>query len=168
MYRLTNTPASFIRWFNAMQRKQTFVFKLGVLAFIFLLVGCGTTPETVNEPVPEWIESIPGDSVYYYALGVSGPTPRINDAWDQAIKRARAELGRLIFTHVRSNDVIIASTRGEYVQQLVEILSDAELNYTEVVERWFDKYGSYGFPEHCYVLVRLEKKRAEAVLRSVR
>jgi hypothetical protein len=152
-----------------MQKKESyFLLNLGILFLTFLLLNCGTTSESVMGPVPEWIESTPDDSVYYYALGVSGPTPRINDAWDQAIKRARAELGRLIFTHVTSSDAIIASTRGEYVQQIVEILSDAELNYTEVVERWFDKHGSYGFPEHCYVLVRLEKKRAETVLRSVK
>lgn len=152
-----------------MQKKVGYFFlNLGILLFFMLCLGCSSTPEPVMEPVPEWIESTPDDDAYYYALGVSGPTPRINDAWDQAIKRARAELGRLIFTHVTSSDSIIASTRGEYVQQIVEILSDAELNYTEVVERWFDKHGSYGFREHCYVLVRLEKKKAEAIFRSIK
>ncbi|MBN1849767.1 MAG: LPP20 family lipoprotein [Deltaproteobacteria bacterium] len=152
-----------------MQEKKQYLFlSLGIFVFILWGLGCSSTPEPVKEPVPEWIESMPEDDAYYYALGVSGPMPRINDAWDQAIKRARAELGRLIFTHVRSSDSIIASTRGEYVQQIVEILSDAELNYTEVIERWFDQQGSYGFPEHCYVLVRLEKKKAESILRSVK
>jgi len=150
------------------KKKQYLLLNLGILLLILICLDCGSTPEPIKDPVPEWIESTPEGDAYYYALGVSGPTPRINDAWDQAIKRARAELGRLIFTHVRSSDSIIASTRGEYVQQIVEILSDAELNYTEVVERWFDKHGSYGFPEHCYVLVRLEKKKAEAILRNVK
>ena len=144
------------------------ILNLGIIAFISILVGCSTGPEPASDTVPEWIESIPEDNTYYYALGVSGPRPRINEAWDQAVERARAELGRMIISHVSSSGSFISSTGGEYVQQIVEILSDTELNYTEVIERWFDKTGAYGFPEHCYVLVRLERKKAELILRNIK
>jgi len=131
-------------------------------------MGCKSGPEPVVGTVPGWVESIPKDKSYYYAIGVSGPTPRITDAWDQAIRRARAELGRVIISHVTSQDSIISTSSGEYVSQVLEILSDTELSYTEVIERWADRSGAYGPPEHFYVLVRIEKGKAESVLRRVK
>jgi hypothetical protein len=73
-----------------------------------------------------------------------------------------------MISHVTSKDTIISTSSGEYVKQIVKILSDTELNYTEVIERWADQSGVYGPPGHFYVLVRIEKRRAESVLRSVR
>jgi len=131
-------------------------------------MGCKSGPEPVVGTVPGWVESIPKHKSYYYAIGVSGPTPRITDAWDQAIRRARAELGRVIISHVTSQDSIISTSSGEYVSQVLEILSDTELSYTEVIERWADRSGAYGPPEHFYVLVRIEKGKAESVLRRVK
>jgi len=117
---------------------------------------------------PGWLESIPKDEGYYYAVGISGPTPRITDAWDQAIRRARAELGRVMISQVSSKGTIIRSSSGQYVKEIVKILSDTELNYTEVIERWSDRSGIYGPPEHFYVLVRIDKRTAQSVLRSVK
>jgi hypothetical protein len=131
-------------------------------------MGCESGPEPVVETVPGWVESIPRDETHYYAIGVSGPTPRITDAWDQAIRRARAELGRLIISHVTSQDSIISTSSGQYVRQVIETLSDSELNYTEVIERWADRSGVYGPPEHFYVLVRIEKGTAKSVLRGIK
>jgi hypothetical protein len=131
-------------------------------------MGCKSGPEPATETVPGWVESIPKDKSYYYAIGISGPTPKITDAWDQAIRRARAELGRVIISHVSSQDSIISSSSGEYVRQIIETLSDTELSYTEVIERWADRSGAYGPPEHYYVLVRIGKGKAESVLRNVK
>ena len=136
---------------------------------IILLSGMGCSgPESVKDTVPGWLESIPRDKSYYYAIGVSGPTPRISDAWDQAVERARAELGRLMISHISSQGTIISSSSGEYVNEIVKILSDTELNYTEVIERWADRYGIYGPREHYYVLVRIERKRAESIVGSIK
>ncbi len=143
------------------------LFSIAPLALLIIATGCKSGPEPVVQAVPEWVESVPKDDIYYYALGVSGPTLRIADAWDQAVRRARAELGRLIISHVTSRDTIITTSSGEYVREIVKILSDAELNYTEVVERWADRSGVYGPGEHFYVLVRIEKGRAQSVLRSI-
>jgi len=143
---------------------------LGGAALILLLVGmgCQTGPAPIVDTPPGWLETIPQDDTSYYAIGVSGPTPRVSDAWDQAIKRARAELGRMIISQISSKGTIISSSSGEYVREIVKILSDTELNYTEVVGRWADRSGVYGPPEHFYVLVRMEKARAESVLRSIK
>lgn len=139
-------------------------------ALILLLVylGCQTSPAPIVDKPPGWLETIPQDATCYYAIGVSGPTPRVSDAWDQAIRRARAELGRMIISQVSSRGTIISSSSGEYVREIVKILSDTELNYTEVTGRWADRSGAYGPPEHFYVLVRMEKGRAESVLRSLK
>jgi hypothetical protein len=143
-------------------------FSVLILALLLTCFACRSKPESKAEAVPQWLESIPTDKDHYYAVGISGPTPRVTDAWDQAIRRARAELGRLIISHVRTEDTIIGTSSGDYVNEIVKILSDAELNYTEVVERWADRYGVYGPSEHYYVLVRMEKRRAELVLRRVK
>jgi hypothetical protein len=139
-----------------------------ILCFSLITVGCITTqkPEKIN--APQWINSVPHDESYFYAIGISGPTRNIKDSWNQAIQRARAELGKTIVTHITSHDLIISTTGGEYSSQLIEALSDTELNFTEVIERWYDRNGIYGLPNFYYVLVRLEKKRAEMLLRGLK
>ena len=141
-----------------------YLFLFGILVLLLSTSSCRSAPE----PAPGWLESIPQDKDHYYAVGISGPTPRISNAWDQAVKRARAELGRMIISHVRSDDISISTLSGQYVREIVSILSDAELNYTEVTERWVDRSGVYGPPDHFYVLIRIEKRRAESVLKRVR
>lgn len=144
------------------------IFGLLILPSLLTHTGCKSSPQPVAEKVPQWLTSIPHDDKYYYAVGVSGQTRKIKDAWDQAIQRARAELGKTIITHVTSKDLIISTTGGEYSRQIIDTLSDTELHFTEVVERWCDRFGSYGPSNHYYVLVRLEKKRAEVILRRLR
>ena len=150
------------------KRSLCHLLNLGVLVLLLTSMGCQSGPQAVTGTVPAWLESIPKDQSHYYAIGVSGPTPRVSDAWDQAIRRARAELGRLMISHITSKGTIISSSSGEYVREIVKILSDTELNYTEVIERWADRSGIYGPPEHFYVLVRMEKRRAESVLTRIK
>ena len=151
-----------------MKSKLLTFFVIVILCLSLITAGCITTPEPEKKSAPQWVNSIPYDEKYFYAVGISGPTRNIKDAWNQAIIRARAELGKTIITHITSHDLIITTTRGEYSSQLIEALSDTELNFTEVIERWFDRNGSYGLPGYYYVLVRLEKKRAEMLLRSLK
>ncbi len=144
------------------------MLQVGIAILTLMVLGCQSGPEPINETPPGWLESSPHNETYYYAIGVSGPTPRISDAWDQAIERARAELGRMIVSHISSRGTIISSSSGEYVREIVKILSDTELNYTEVIGRWADRSGAYGPLDHFYVLVRMEKGRAESVLRGIK
>lgn len=150
------------------KRHLCHLLSLCILTLLLAGVGCQSGFEPVVETAPGWLESIPKDEKYYYAIGISGPTLKITDAWDQAISRGRAELGRVIVSHITSHDTIISTSHGEYVREVIKILSDTELNYTEVIERWADRSGVYGPPEHFYVLVRMEKKRAESVLRRIK
>jgi hypothetical protein len=151
-----------------MRRCQFLILILPIFLLTFTLFCCHTSPQPKVLDIPPWLNTIPVDSQYFYAVGMSGQTLKVKDAWDQAIQRARAELGKTIITHVSSHDLVITTTRGEYVKQLIEVLSDTELNFTEVIKRWLDRAGSYGPPNHYYVLVRLEKKRAEMILKSLK
>jgi len=151
-----------------MKLKFLTFFIIFILSSSFITVSCITTSEPEKISAPQWVNSVPLDENYFYAVGISGPTRNIKDAWNQAIMRARAELGKTIITHITSHDLIISTTRGEYSAQLIEALSDTELNFTEVIERWYDRNGIYGLPDFYYVLVRLEKKKAEMLLRSLK
>ena len=151
------------------RRKNPFTFfRIAIPLLTLMALGCGSAPEPIQESPPGWLNAIPNDKAHYYAIGVSGPTPRVSDAWDQAIERARAELGRMIVSQISSRGTIVSSSSGEYVSEIVKILSDTELNYTEVIERWADRAGAYGPSGHFYVLVRMEKRRAESILGSIK
>ena len=151
-----------------MKSKCLTFFVVFILSLSLITAGCITTPEPEKKSAPEWVNSVPQDEKYFYAVGISGPTRNIKDAWNQAIMRARAELGKIIIIHITSHDLNISTTRGEYSAQLIEALSDTELNFTEVIERWYDRDGIYGLPDFYYVLVRMEKKRAEMLLRDLK
>lgn len=142
---------------------------IAVLIVLILVTGfgCQSVSNRKAHRVPKWLSSMPTDDRFYYALGVSGPTRQVNDAWNQATQRARAELGRMIVTQITSRDLNIATERSEYTRQIIESLSDTELNLTEVVERWFDKTGAYGPSNHYYVLVRMEKEQARRMLKRL-
>jgi hypothetical protein len=149
----------------SMPIKQTFRFYV-TICIVLVLVGCaGSDPKRADAPA--WLNKVPDNDRYFYAVGVSGMTRNTNDAWNQAANRGRAELGRTIVAHVSSKDLIIATSRSEYTRQVIDILSDTELNFTEVIERWYDRYGSFGPPNHFYVLVRLEKKQAATILKNL-
>lgn len=137
-----------------------------ILAVCAMTFACASGQKKAA-PLPEWLTATPVDDRYFYAVGISGQTRYVKDAWNQAANRARAELGRVIVSHVSSRDLVVSTTSSEYSRQLVEVLSDTELNYTEVIERWFDKHGSYGPANHYYVLVRMEKKQAAAILKTL-
>ena len=137
------------------------------MTVLLLACGCASTPKCESGKVPGWLSSTPHDDTYFYAVGISGQTRKVNDAWTQAGNRGRAELGRIIFSHVSSQDTVINTSRGQYSSQLIDILSDTELNYTEIIERWYDSCGDYGPPHYYYILVRMNKKTAAAVLRNL-
>ncbi len=151
---------------NMLQKKWIVEISCCLLVILFI-GGCASTPKCKSQDAPTWLTSIPTDDAYFYAVGISGRTRNVNDAWIQAGNRGRAELGRIIFSHVSSQDTIISTSRGQYTSQLIDILSDTELNYTEIIERWYDQCGDYGQPTYYYVLLRMSKKTAATVLRSL-
>ncbi len=132
-----------------------------------LAAGCHSQTAGTDQPVPDWLTSMPSDERYLYAVGISGKTRSVKDAWNQAAQRGRAELGKIIITRVASKDLVISTNRSDYSRQVIEALSDTELHFTEVIARWYDASGRYGPPQYYYVLVRMERKDAAAILRKM-
>ena len=139
-----------------------------VVPFLLTDVSCLFRRGHGDNDCPGWLTSIPTDKNYYYGLGISGSTRVAREAYLQATQRGRAELGRTIVTHIRSEDLIIASTKSQYTKQVINTLSDTELNFPEVAEIFYDRDGNCGPADHYYVLVRIEKKRAEMILWSIK
>jgi hypothetical protein len=133
-----------------------------------ILSACAGSPQTDPSEIPDWLASVPSDESYFYAVGMSGRTRRVKDAWNQAAQRGRAEIGKTIITHITSTDTSISTEKSEYTRQVIEAISDTELQFTEVIERWYDRHGDYGPPHYYYVLVRMDKDRAEKILNSVK
>jgi hypothetical protein len=133
-----------------------------------ILSGCANSPQPESGEIPNWLSAVPQDDDYFYAVGISGRTRHVKDGWNQAAQRGRAEIGKTIITHITSTDTSISTENSEYTRQVIEAISDTELQFTEVIERWYDRYGDYGPANHYYVLVRMDKKRAEKILRSIK
>ena len=138
-----------------------------VYGCLALAAGCHQQRSGAGDRIPDWLSSTPEDDRYYYAVGISGKTRSVKDAWNQAAQRGRAELGKTIVIRVASKDLVISTNQSEYSRQVIEALSDTELHFTEVIARWFDAGGMYGPPAHYYVLVRMKRADAEAILRKM-
>jgi len=151
-----------------MRQRDIIVWGLLFTLLIVSASGCTTTPEKNPVQVPEWLTTTPYDDRYFYAVGVSGQTRSIKDAWNQATQRARAELGKTIITQVASKDLVISTNESDYSRQVIEAMSDTELHFTEIIGRWNDRVGEYGPPNHYYLLVRMEKKRAAKLLKRIK
>jgi hypothetical protein len=151
-----------------MRQRDIIVWGLLFTLLIVSAFGCKTTPATNPVQAPEWVTTTPYDDRYFYAVGISGQTRSIKDAWNQAAQRARAELGKTIITQVASKDLVISTNESDYSRQVIEAMSDTELHFTEIIGRWNDQVGEYGPPNHYYVLVRMEKKQAEKLLKRIK
>ena len=138
-----------------------------ILIVITLFTSCyyGKSAGRPALSVPEWVNNPPINERYYYAVGRSGPLIPVNDAWEQAKERGRAEIGRYIVSHIKSSFTSIQSTGGDYEDEIVETLSDTKLNYTEVVSQWHDVDGINGNKNHFYVLIRIERSKADELIR---
>lgn len=148
--------------------RTTYTYKVLFIIFVvtLFLPSCHSKrlANTDVVRVPEWANTPPTDERYYYAVGRSGPLIPENDAWEQAKERARAEIGRYIVSNVKSSFTSIQTTGGSYEDEIIETLSDARLNYTEVVSQWHDVAGINGSRDYFYVLIRIEKNRAKELL----
>ena len=150
-----------------MRKHRGWIRQALMLCAVAVAAGCHSQTTGAGAPIPDWLNQFQDDGIYIYAVGMSGKTRSARDAWNQAAQRGRAELGKTIVTRVASKDLVISTDRSEYSRQVIEALSDTELHFTEVVARWYDENGAYGPPQYYYVLVRMKRQDAEAILRKV-
>ena len=70
-------------------RHSRYLLSFGIFGFLSTVIACQSGSQPVTGVCPEWAQSIPRDETHFYARGISGPTPRVADAWDQAIECAK-------------------------------------------------------------------------------
>jgi len=54
----------------------------------------------------------------------------------------------------------------DYENEIIETLSDAKLNYTEVISKWHDVEGVNGSKNYFYVLIRIQRNKADELIRQ--
>jgi len=96
-----------------------------------------------------------------------------SDAEAKALESARAELAKSISIKVRSTVIdsqnlqgqtgTIQQTRSEQSAQVDESVSEAVLNFSEVVACWHDENGAVGEPLATYCLVRIPREKVDSV-----
>ncbi len=88
---------------------------------------------------PAWLASLPQDSQYYYAVGMSEPAYYEFSAWLEAEKHARLELAKSVRSTVRGVDRMEAGASGDEAYSSVQ---DEKISITlrgvQVARRWKD------------------------------
>lgn len=112
---------------------------------------------------PGWVENVPTDAAYLYAVGICPPTwGGLEDQRQQAAARARAAIARAIRTEIKATSLMSESegggggaTESSYSMES-NVLADTEalVEKCEETSMWTDQSGSMGFPRTIYVLVR--------------
>ncbi len=88
---------------------------------------------------PAWLTTLPQDSLYYYALGMSEPAYYEFSAWLEAERHARLELAKSVRATVRGIDRLESGASGDQGYSAVQ---DEKISVTlhdvRVLRRWKD------------------------------
>jgi hypothetical protein len=115
-------------------------------------------PAPKAERAPAWVNQVPRDDQYVYAVGYSGRTMNPTDAMKYAKENARKEMASMIKTSIVSVIQTQDSQRREDVSMESISVTDEDLQGSEVVEQWIDRNGVSGAnPGTTYVLLRLDR-----------
>lgn len=146
---------------------------LFLFASVLLCVpGCFSKPSVKQEvtiKAPKWVLTIPTDTEYVYSIGISGRTLYPTHAIKYATENARQELGNMISTKIVAQIRTHDQGRREDISIDSISVTDADLQGSQVVERWVDQKGISGVsPGTTYVLMRVERSVYEGLLRKYR
>jgi len=83
---------------------------------------------------PSWIESLPKDSLFYYAVGLSSEYYYESSSWKEAEQAARRNLARSICTEIKA----LHKRAGQENQEIRDDNSSVALKDFQVVSRWRD------------------------------
>ncbi len=90
-----------------------------------------------NKPV--WLNEIPKDNNYLYAIGLSPEYYYETSSWEAAENSALLELAKQKFLLINSEQFI---EKGTFTDWIIDIQNEtllATLNNIEVIERWYDR-----------------------------
>ena len=126
------------------------IYQDEVLAMAF--VGLGTTSNisnhftTASPSPPDWLEKLPDQPRYIYALGQSYMGAYPGKAWTRAEGRARINLALAI----ESNISILKKLHRDFLKIITRTHINVTLTEIETVERWYDSQQRV-----CHVLLRI-------------
>lgn len=122
-----------------------------------LLTGCmnGSAGPPAPPPIvaPEWLAKLPDGRGQLCAVGTSGPTYYAEDARQNSVKVAMAELARAREVRVQTGQLVLESgTTKDYeasIEGHANFTSDVVLQNAQVREQWVspggdDRYGPKG------------------------
>jgi hypothetical protein len=140
---------------------------------LLIATGCAHAPPppppapvAQPDPHPDWIEHLPTDDGFLYAVGVSGPTFFPDDGIRYASEKGRAQLAFTISSHVTAASLSVETTSGSLADSASVVdathdYTDSIVRFSEVLSIWVDKSGNYsGAPGTTYALVRIRKSSA--------
>ncbi|MFH1707336.1 MAG: LPP20 family lipoprotein [Planctomycetota bacterium] len=121
------------------------------------------------EKYPAWVNQIPKDDQFVYAVGYSGRTMNPTDSMKYARENARKEMASMIKTSIVSVIETQDFQRHEDVSMESISVTDEDLQGSEVIEQWVDRTGvSGGNPGTTYVLLRLDRATFNRLLGQYR
>lgn len=144
-------------------REDRFGLRLGAALFVTLM-GCGGTqavpperPPIPDVEVPVWVNRTPRMEGNVCAVGAVDPTYFRQDGRVSAAESARNELARTIQVKITSVMYDEQDNRGTYVDQAIvsEVIgsvSEGVIAGAEVLEYWYDEYGSVSRKGMTYAL----------------
>jgi hypothetical protein len=142
---------------------------------LLIVAGCAhaapppeaVAPAVPSNPRPGWVDHLPSQDGFVYAVGVSGPTFYPDDGLRYAAEKGRAQLAFDIASHVTAASLSVETTGGGTMADSASVVdathdyTDAIVRFSEVLSTWVDKIGDYsGVPGTTYALVRIKKSAA--------
>lgn len=113
------------------------------------------------DSVPRWLNHLPGEESFIYAIGVVGRTYYYEDGIVKAADAARKELAKSLAGHVEDFVFVLETTKGletakeVYTVQATTWATDIVMKEAEVIAFWVDGNGLVGEKGATYALGRL-------------
>ena len=111
---------------------------LGVSHPSFSGIKGGKFPSILMVKRPEWIDTLPEENGYYFAVGMSEPWYDPLGGMRAAEVNARKSLAQTIKVQILSNDVFFESLRGVSINRYALITTNEILTHTELYDLWED------------------------------
>lgn len=103
---------------------------------------------TSSLPSPSWLETLPYDETYYYAIGVAPEYFYETSSWTEAERLARRNLARVVYIDVKALQKITGQGQEIRHEEISVTLRDIQ-----TVARWRDMENKI-----FYVLIRMPKQ----------
>ena len=115
-------------------------------------VRVGHARKAMSVRKPAWIEEVPREKAYQFAVGVSRLYFHEESSWMAAEQSARLEMARGVLSRVQS----LLRMHDGRIENVIVSETDVVLNNVQFVARWLDREN-----KACYVLCRMLLSKME-------